>query len=50
MAAALAAVQVDFNTIEAIGRPDTVQNDGILGKERKGGNGDHTDLEDILIG
>lgn len=44
----MASVQVDFNAVEP-GRPDTVQNDGISGRERKG-NRDSGDLADILIG
>lgn len=48
LASALASVQVDFNAMEQ-GRPDTVQNDGISGRERKG-NRDSGDLADILIG
>lgn len=50
MASALASVQVDFNAIEAPGRPDTVQNDGIMGRDRKSGRDSTSDLADILIG
>lgn len=50
MASALASVQVDFNAIEAPGRPDTVQNDGIMGRDRKSGRDSNSDLADILIG
>ena len=51
LASALASVQVDFSATEAPNRPDTVQNDGISGRERKGGRDrDVNDLSDILIG
>lgn len=52
LASALAAVQVDFSTSDlSQNRPDTVQNDGISGRERKGGKDkDPNDLSDILIG
>jgi transmembrane protein 132 len=51
LASALASVQVDFSTSDAPNRPDTVQNDGISGRERKGGRDrDANDLSDILIG
>lgn len=50
LASALASVQVDFTISDTPGRPDTVQNDGISGKERKGGRSDMNDLADILIG
>lgn len=51
LASALAAVQVDFSTTDAPNRPDTVQNDGISGRERKSGRDrDVNDLSDILIG
>lgn len=51
LASALASVQVDFSTSEAPSRPDTVQNDGISGRERKSGRDrDVNDLSDILIG
>ncbi|GAB0099729.1 TMEM132 domain-containing protein [Sergentomyia squamirostris] len=49
LATALAAVQVDFSSTDSPGRPDTVQNDGFSGRERKGGR-DNGDLSDILIG
>ena len=49
MASALANVEVDFNVMESPSRPDTVQNDGTLGRERKYGR-DSSDLADILIG
>lgn len=52
LASALATVQVDFSTTEqSQNRPDTVQNDGISGRERKyGKDKDLNDLSDILIG
>lgn len=51
LASALASVQVDFSTTDSPNRPDTVQNDGISGRERKGGRDrDVNDLSDILIG
>lgn len=52
LASALASVQVDFSTADAQNnRPDTVQNDGISGRERKSGKDrDPNDLSDILIG
>ncbi|XP_037049229.1 transmembrane protein 132E isoform X1 [Bradysia coprophila] len=49
LASALAAVQVDFNSNDSSGRSDTVQNDGISGRERKISR-DSSDLADILIG
>lgn len=50
LASALAGVQVDFTSSEAPpSRPDTVQNDGISGRERKRDR-DVNDLSDILIG
>lgn len=49
LATALATVQVDFSSTDSPGRPDTVQNDGFSGRERKGGR-DMGDLNDILIG
>lgn len=49
LASALAAVQVDFNSNDSSGRSDTVQNDGISGRERKISR-DPSDLADILIG
>jgi transmembrane protein 132 len=50
LASALASVQVDFSTTDSPNsRPDTVQNDGFSGRERKGGNS-MNDLTDILIG
>ena len=42
-------MQVDFSAPDIQGRPDTVQNDGISGRERKSGR-DMSDLADILIG
>jgi transmembrane protein 132 len=52
LASALASVQVDFSTTDSPNpRPDTVQNDGISGRERKSGKDkDPNDLSDILIG
>lgn len=51
LASALASVQVDFSTTDTPNRPDTVQNDGISGRERKSGRDrDVNDLSDILIG
>ena len=51
LASALASVQVDFSTPDNPSRPDTVQNDGISGRERKSGRDrDVNDLSDILIG
>jgi transmembrane protein 132 len=51
LASALASVQVDFTSSDPPSRPDTVQNDGISGRERKGGRDrDANDLSDILIG
>lgn len=51
LASALASVQVDFSTSDTPNRPDTVQNDGISGRERKSGRDrDVNDLSDILIG
>jgi transmembrane protein 132 len=52
LASALANVQVDFSTSDNTpSRPDTVQNDGISGRERKNGRDkDVNDLSDILIG
>lgn len=47
LASALANVQVDFNSLDS--RPDTVQNDGITGRDRKPGR-DMSDLSDVLIG
>lgn len=49
LASALASVQVDFNSNDSSGRSDTVQNDGISGRERKISR-DSSDLADILIG
>lgn len=49
LASALASVQVDFNSNDSSGRSDTVQNDGISGRERKNSR-DSSDLADILIG
>lgn len=51
LASALASVQVDFTSSDPPSRPDTVQNDGISGRERKGNRDrDANDLSDILIG
>lgn len=51
LASALASVQVDFSTSDTPNRPDTVQNDGISGRERKSERDrDVNDLSDILIG
>lgn len=51
LAAALASVQVDFSTPDAPSKPDTVQNDGFSGRDRKGGRDrDFSDMSDILIG
>lgn len=51
LASALASVQVDFTSSDPPSRPDTVQNDGISGRERKGSRDrDANDLSDILIG
>ncbi|XP_055390024.1 transmembrane protein 132E [Condylostylus longicornis] len=47
LASALASVQVDFNTGDNAAKPDTVQNDGILGRDRKGLR-DSGDLNDII--
>jgi transmembrane protein 132 len=51
LASALASVQVDFSTSsDTPSRPDTVQNDGISGRERKNGRDrDPIDLSDVLI-
>ncbi|XP_058169924.1 transmembrane protein 132E [Anopheles ziemanni] len=46
----LASVQVDFSVTDASTRPDTVQNDGIAGRERNKSGREMSDLEDILIG
>lgn len=48
LASSLAAVQVDFNTVEFPDSPDTFQNDGVSGRDRKP-NQDPS-LSDILIG
>lgn len=50
LASALASVQVDFSATDSPNRPDTVQNDGISGRERKSGRDRDSDLSDILIG
>lgn len=52
LSSALASVQVDFSATEqALNRPDTVQNDGISGRDRKfGKEKEVNDLSDILIG
>lgn len=47
MASALASVQVDFSSADNAHKPDTVQNDGIAGRERKGPR-DSGDLSDII--
>lgn len=47
LASALASVQVDFNSFDGQNKPDTVQNDGITGRERKSGR-DSGDLSDII--
>lgn len=49
LASSLAAVQVDFNTVEFPDNPDTFQNDGVSGRDRKS-NQDSNTLTDILIG
>ncbi|XP_055585542.1 transmembrane protein 132E, partial [Uranotaenia lowii] len=61
LVSALASVQVDFSSTtsgDSAGtggnggglRPDTVQNDGTVGRERKPSGRDLSDLADILIG
>lgn len=45
----MASVQVDFNTVEFPDSPDTFQNDGVSGRDRKS-NQDSNMLTDILIG
>ena len=50
LASALASVQVDFTSPESANRPETVQNDGTTGRDRKGSRNDMGDLNDILIG
>lgn len=49
LSSALASVQVDFSATEqALNRPDTVQNDGISGRDRKfGKEKEVNDLSDI---
>ncbi|XP_037919776.1 transmembrane protein 132E isoform X2 [Hermetia illucens] len=47
LASALASVQVDFSSADNAHKPDTVQNDGIAGRERKGPR-DSGDLSDII--
>lgn len=49
LASSLASVQVDFNTVEFPDNPDTFQNDGVSGRDRKS-NQDSNMLTDILIG
>lgn len=49
LATTLASVQVDFNAIEFPDNPDTFQNDGVSGRDRKP-NHDSNFLSDILIG
>ncbi|XP_058811581.1 transmembrane protein 132E [Topomyia yanbarensis] len=49
LVSALASVQVDFSASDIGTRPDTVQNDGIAGRDRKAGH-ELSDLADILIG
>ncbi|XP_053692033.1 transmembrane protein 132E [Sabethes cyaneus] len=49
LVSALASVQVDFSMSDIGTRPDTVQNDGIAGRDRKPGR-ELSDLADILIG
>lgn len=48
LATSLAAVQVDFNTVEFPDNPDTFQNDGVSGRDRKPYQ--DPSLSDILIG
>lgn len=47
LASSLASVQVDFNTVEFPDSPDTFQNDGVSGRDRKS---NQDTLTDILIG
>lgn len=49
LATTLASVQVDFNAVEFPDNPDTFQNDGVSGRDRKP-NHDSNFLSDILIG
>lgn len=49
LASSLASVQVDFNTVDFPDNPDTFQNDGVSGRDRKP-NQDPSLLSDILIG
>lgn len=49
LASSLASVQVDFNTVDFPDSPDTFQNDGASGRDRKS-NQDPSLLSDILIG
>lgn len=49
LASTLASVQVDFNAVEFPDNPDTFQNDGVSGRDRKP-NHDSNFLSDILIG
>ncbi|ETN60007.1 hypothetical protein AND_008382 [Anopheles darlingi] len=50
LVSALAMVHVDFSGTEISTRPDTVQNDGIVGRDRSKSGRELSDLEDILIG
>uniref|UniRef100_A0A182ITC8 Transmembrane protein TMEM132 C-terminal domain-containing protein n=1 Tax=Anopheles atroparvus TaxID=41427 RepID=A0A182ITC8_ANOAO len=50
LVSALASVQVDFSASDMSTRPDTVQNDGVAGRERNKPGRELSDLEDILIG
>lgn len=47
LVSALASVQVDFSSSDIGTRPDTVQNDGIAGRDRKPGR-ELSDLRDII--
>ncbi|XP_052863901.1 transmembrane protein 132D [Anopheles cruzii] len=50
LVSALASVQVDFSGLDISSRPDTVQNDGIIGRDRVKSGNELNDLEEILIG
>uniref|UniRef100_A0A8W7JGN5 Transmembrane protein 132C n=1 Tax=Anopheles albimanus TaxID=7167 RepID=A0A8W7JGN5_ANOAL len=50
LVSALAMVHVDFSGAEISTRPDTVQNDGVVGRDRTKPGRELSDLEDILIG
>uniref|UniRef100_A0A182NN33 Transmembrane protein family 132 middle domain-containing protein n=1 Tax=Anopheles dirus TaxID=7168 RepID=A0A182NN33_9DIPT len=50
LVSALASVQVDFSTSDMNTRPDTLQNDGAVGRDRSKSGRELSDLEDILIG